>query len=73
MSVSCGYRIYPAWFSGASTKPMRELADNAASRMGRRVESIAVTRNGEDWRGVFIDFKVTYTSTVERPWMERST
>ena len=65
------YRIYPSWFGGESAKPIVELAHGSADRMGRRVLAIDVFKNSNDWRGEFIDFRVTYTSTVAHDWMQR--
>jgi hypothetical protein len=69
--MSCTYRIYPSWFGGESGKAITELAHGSADRMGRRVLAIDVIRNDSDWRGEFIDFRVTYTSTVANDWMQR--
>ena len=63
-TISCGYRIYPAWFGGDSAEPIAELANGAADRLGRTVDRIETTGHGFDRRGGhFIDFKVTYSST----------
>lgn len=70
-TISCAYRIYPSWFGGESAKPVAEMAHGAADRMGRRVQAIDVIGNGNDRRGEFIDFRVTYTSTVAHDWMQR--
>ena len=71
-SISCGYRIYPSWFGGGNmAQPMRELADNAAAQMGRRVLFIGITDRSVDWRDPYIDFRVVYSSTVAHDWMQR--
>lgn len=64
-TISCGYRIYPAWFGGDdATAPMREMARHAAGRMGRQVAAIETTGHGFDRRsGHYLDFKVSYSST----------
>lgn len=70
-TVSCTYRFYLAWFAEKDSlaKPMQELANGAAARMGRLVENIEIVGNGEDQRGgQFIDAKVTYSSTASIPW-----
>lgn len=69
MSFSCDYRIYPTWFVEADpTRPMRELADRTAARMGRQVEDITLIDSGFDRRGGwFMDFRVTYSSTTSMP------
>lgn len=69
--TSCAYRIYPSWFGGDSAKPIAELAHRAADQMGRRVLAIDVIGHGNSGRGEFIDFRVTYTSTVAHDWMQR--
>lgn len=62
--MSCTYRIYPSWFGGEVAVPMRELAEGAATKMGRRVENIIKVGAGFDQlSGHFVDFKVTYSST----------
>lgn len=63
-TISCTYRIYPAWFGGEVAAPMKELAYGAAAQMGRRVEGIVKTGAGFDrWGGHFVDFRITYSST----------
>ena len=64
-TISCGYRIYPAWFGDEDIlRPMHETADHAARNMGRAVLHVTTTGYGFDRRGGhFIDFKVTYSST----------
>jgi hypothetical protein len=64
------YRIYPAWFIGregheltGSQTPMNELAQGSAKRMGRSVLRIKIVAMGEDFRGSYVDFNVTYSST----------
>ena len=65
------YRIYPSWFSppvtgalSGVTAPMSELAQRSAAAMGRRVMNVEIIRLGEDFRGNYIDFDVTYSSTM---------
>lgn len=63
-TISCGYRIYPAWFGGDAVQAMKELADHAAATMERVVEDVTSTGYGFDRRGGhFVDFKVIYSST----------
>lgn len=65
-TIRCSYRIYPSWFVGRNNieRPMREMAEHAAAHMGRLVEKIEITDQGEDDdRGLYIDFSVTYSST----------
>lgn len=58
------YRIYPAWFRDAGAKaPMEELALREAHVLGRVVTSIDIVGQGEDHRGHFINFDVTYSSS----------
>lgn len=64
------YRIYPSWFTGragreltASQTPMNELAQGSARRMGRCVLGISIVGMGEDFRGSYVDYDVTYSST----------
>ena len=64
------YRIYPAWFTGregheltGSQTPMNELAQGSAKRMGRSVLGLKIVALGEDFRGSYVDFNVTYSST----------
>lgn len=60
-TISCGYRIYPAWFGGNDQQAIKELARGSADRMGCSVDTIAVTHSGFDRRGGhFLDFTVTY-------------
>jgi hypothetical protein len=68
--ISCTYRIYPSWFGGGTEQPMQELAKYAAARMGRQEWKIRVVGHGEDARGAFTDFKVTYASTIASIWIE---
>jgi hypothetical protein len=67
--ISCAYRIYPSWFGGESARPMVEMAVHAAARMGRPDWKIKVIVHGEDARGQFTDFKVTYASTGASMWV----
>jgi hypothetical protein len=68
--TSCAYRIYPSWFGGDSmAKPMEELAKHAAAQMGRQDWKIRMIGHGEDARGQFIDFRVTYASTGASIWI----
>jgi hypothetical protein len=69
---TCGYRIYPAWFGDDDPKrPMRELAEDTAARMGCTVLKVDTTGYGFDRRGGhFVDFDVTYSSTVTRKLKE---
>lgn len=65
-TVSCSYRIYPNWFGGEVAVPLRELAEGAAAKMGRRVDSMVKIGSGFDqMRGHFVDFRVTYSSTTQ--------
>jgi hypothetical protein len=64
------YRIYPAWFTGregheltGSQTPMNELAQGSAKRMGRNVLGIRIVGLGQDFRGSYVDFNVTYSSS----------
>ena len=63
MTFSCGYRIYYGWrgFDGDAAGPIEELSLNAAKNMGVTVLKIEQVRNGEDERGDFLDFTVTYS------------
>lgn len=66
MTITCGYRIYPAWrgFDGNPWVPMREAGAHAAKQMGRIVLNIEKTGSGFDERsGYYVDFKITYSST----------
>lgn len=71
--VNCIYRIYPSWFGGDDMAhgPIVELAHGSARRMGRMVSDIAVTGHGNDRRGGYIDFSVTYSSSNLIPWEYR--
>jgi hypothetical protein len=63
------YRIYPSWFTGRdrafgdAQAAMSELAQRSASTMGRRVTGINIVATGQDHRGHYLDFDVTYSST----------
>lgn len=63
--ITCPYRIYPAWFNGTTFGPMNELAQGAANRMGRIVIDIETEGHGEDHRGPYVNFRVTYSSTSQ--------
>jgi hypothetical protein len=58
------YQIYPAWFGGAVADGMRELAQREARRLDRVVTSIDVVGSGENERGDYINFDVTYSAKI---------
>lgn len=60
-TLSCDYRIYPAWFAGEEAKAVLELAHGSATMMDCDVLTTDVTGHGFDRRGGhYLDFTVTY-------------
>ncbi len=67
MSVTvCRYRIYTRWFAGDDdvSAPIKELAEGSAARMGKMVGDVAITAEGKDHRGRYIDFTVSYVDAI---------
>lgn len=62
-TITWPYKIYPAWFGGAAFGPINEMAMIAATNMGRLVLDIEAVNHGEDQRGPYFTFTVTYSST----------
>jgi hypothetical protein len=57
------YRVHPSWFRGEDINVMiKELAEQSAQRRGAIVSNIAITGNGEDRGGRYINVDVTYTT-----------
>jgi hypothetical protein len=64
--IVCQYRIYPSWFRGGDDvgAPIKELAEGAARRMNLMVGNVVITKEGEDRRGRYIDFAVSYVDSI---------
>lgn len=60
-TLTCHYRIYPAWFAGEEAAAIVELAHSSANLMDCDVLNTDVTGHGFDRRGGhYLDFTVTY-------------